>query len=586
MIKLLKLYSIPRTFDPIEFKDGVNLILGEKFSETKSSSRKDKKTNGVGKSISIEFINFCLFKDADSSRVTKIPFDKFAYEAKICLDLIINNKKITIERTINEPDKPSIEINGEITLYKNIDDALSYLTNIFYEGNKENDLEKPSFRELIGPLIRDENSEFQNIVNCYDLKEKIPNSDLIKTHLYLFGINPIFVKEIKKIFKQIEEKSQTQGHLRKRLTESGRKKISDVKAELNALELELSRVEDSLDKFRTEPIFQQNQNTLVKIDSDIEKLRIKQIALKYELKRIESMPKVENINTGDIQIIYNKFKEGLGQIVSKSINEVLDFKKKIEKYQNLLINERADEIRLNIQSIQEELNNLDEKRAGILIHIDKKDSLGVLKESFYTYTKRKDEHATTQANLDEYERVDREIGIIKLKKDNLFSELDTKIFEINTTIKDFNKTMANIHAYIMGNAEVNFDIETIKTLSSKQIIKLDLRIPDDGSHSVNRTKVFIYDIGLMLNNHTQKRHPMFLIHDNIFDVDQDTLIQSLNFLAEQEEKNNFQYILTLNRDKIENEEKKEEIKLKIKEHTRASFNRKNRFLKVDYKELD
>ncbi|MEI7765758.1 MAG: DUF2326 domain-containing protein, partial [bacterium] len=390
MIKLLKLYSIPRTFDPIEFKDGVNLILGEKFSETKSSSRKDKKTNGVGKSISIEFINFCLFKDADSSRVTKIPFDKFAYEAKICLDLIINNKKITIERTINEPDKPSIEINGEITLYKNIDDALSYLTNIFYEGNKENDLEKPSFRELIGPLIRDENSEFQNIVNCYDLKEKIPNSDLIKTHLYLFGINPIFVKEIKKIFKQIEEKSQTQGHLRKRLTESGRKKISDVKAELNALELELSRVEDSLDKFRTEPIFQQNQNTLVKIDSDIEKLRIKQIALKYELKRIESMPKVENINTGDIQIIYNKFKEGLGQIVSKSINEVLDFKKKIEKYQNLLINERADEIRLNIQSIQEELNNLDEKRAGILIHIDKKDSLGVLKESFYTYTKRKD----------------------------------------------------------------------------------------------------------------------------------------------------------------------------------------------------
>ncbi|MEI7765607.1 MAG: DUF2326 domain-containing protein, partial [bacterium] len=189
-------------------------------------------------------------------------------------------------------------------------------------------------------------------------------------------------------------------------------------------------------------------------------------------------------------------------------------------------------------------------------------------------------------NLDEYERVDREIGIIKLKKDNLFSELDTKIFEINTNIKDFNKTMANIHAYIMGNAEVNFDIETIKTLSSKQIIKLDLRIPDDGSHSVNRTKVFIYDIGLMLNNHTQKRHPMFLIHDNIFDVDQDTLIQSLNFLAEQEEKNNFQYILTLNRDKIENEEKKEEIKLKIKEHTRASFNRKNRFLKVDYKELD
>lgn len=586
MIKLKKLYSIPKTFDPIEFKDGINLILGEKVSENKAITKKDRKTNGVGKSMSVEFINFCLFKDADSSRVTKIPFDKFAHETKICLDLIINNKNVSIERTISEPDKPSIEVDGEVISYKTSSDALIYLTNLFYEKTKDEKIERPSFRELIGPLIRDENSEFKDIVNCYDLRTKIPNSDLIKTHLYLFGINPSFVKEIKRILKDVEEKAQTQGHLKKRLTDSGKKRISDVKAELNALELELSRVEDSLNKFRTEPVFQQNQDALVKIDSSIEQLRTKQIALRYELKRIESMPKVETINTSDVQIVYDKFKDGLGQIVSKSIADVIDFKKKIEKYQNLLINERADEIRSEVKKIQDELNSLDEKRADILIRIDKKDSLSVLKESFYTYTKRKDDLASTQANLDEYERVDREIDVLKLKKDNLFSELDTKIFEINNLIKDFNKTLASIHEYIMGNAEVSFDISTIKTSSSKQIIKLDLRIPDDGSHSVDRTKVFMYDIGLMLNKNTTQRHPMFLIHDNIFDVDQDTLVQSLNFLADQEKKSTFQYILTLNRDKIENEERKKQIALKIEEHTVASFNRRDRFLKTDYKEMD
>lgn len=586
MIKLNKLYSIPQTFDPIEFKDGINLILGEKVSDSKTETRKDRKTNGVGKSMSVEFINFCLFKDVDSSRVMKIPFDKFAYETKICLDLTINNKKVTIERTIHEPNKPSIEVDGEITVYKDSSDALQYLTNLFYEKNKDEKIERPSFRELIGPLIRDENSEFKDIVNCYDLRAKIPNSDLIKTHLYFFGIDPSFVKEIKKILKDVEEKSQTQSHLKKRLTDSGKKKISDVKAELNALELELSRVEDSLNKFRTEPVFQQNQEALVKIDSTIEQLRTKQITLRYELRRIESMPKVENVNTSDIQMVYDKFKDGLGEMVSKSINEVIDFKKKIEKYQNLLINERADEIRMEVKKIQEELNTLDEKRAGILIHIDKKDSLSVLKESFYSYTKRKDELASTQANLEEYERVDREVDVLRLKKDNLFSELDTKIFETAKQIKEFNKTLAEIHEYIMGNAEVSFDISTVKSTSSKQIIKLDLRIPDDGSHSVDRTKVFIYDIGLLMSNNTKQRHPMFLIHDNIFDVDQDTLIQSLNFLAEQESKLDFQYILTLNRDKIENEERKKQIKLKIQEHTIASFNRRSRFLKADYKELD
>ncbi len=586
MIKLKKLYSIPQTFDPIEFRDGVNLILGEKVSENETKTRKDKKTNGVGKSMSVEFINFCLFKDADSSRVMKIPFDKFSYETKICLDLDINNKKVTIERTIHEPNKPSIEVDGELTLYKDSNDALRYLTNLFYEKNKDEKIERPSFRELLGPLIRDEDSEFKDIVNCYDLRSKIPNSDLIKTHLYLFGINPSFVKEIKSIFKDVEEKSQTQNHLKKRLTDSGKKKVSDVKAEINALELELSRAEESLNKFKTEPIFQQNQEALVKIDSTIEQLRIKQIALKYELKRIESMPKVENVNISDIQIVYDKFKNGLGEIVSKSITEVINFKKKIEKYQNLLINERAEEIKSEIKKIQEDLNNLDEKRAGMLISIDKTDSLSIIKESFYSYTKRKDELASTQSNLGEYERLDREIDILKLKKDNLFSELDTKIFETTNQIKGFNKTLAEIHEYIMGNVEVSFDIKTIKTSSSKQIIKLDLRIPDDGSHSVDRTKVFIYDIGLLTNKNTKQHHPMFLIHDNIFDVDQDTLVQSLNFLAEQEKNIDFQYILTLNRDKIEHEERKNQIKLNIQKHTIASFNRRNRFLKTDYKELN
>lgn len=587
MIKLIKLYSIPKTFDPIKFEDGINLILGEKFSETEDNSRNYKKTNGVGKSMSIEFINFCLLKNEDFSRVIKIPLDKFAEDVKIRLDLSINGKKLTIERSKKDSSKPVIEIGEERIAYRSVDDALLYLTNLVYGDKKEVNIDRPSFRELISPLIRDEDSEFKDIVYCHDLRMKIPYSNLAKPHLYFFDIDPVFIKEIKEIVKKIEDKSQTQGHIKNRLTESGNKKITDVKAELNALDLELSRVEEALDEFKTEPLFQQNQDSLIKINSNIENLRTKQIALKYEIKRIESMPKVEAIDVSEVQFMYDKFKSGLGSIISESIEKVISFKKKIEKYQDILINERANEIKSEIKLIQEELNKLDDKRAEILTNIDKKDILSSLKESFFTYTRKKDEYSTISANLNEYERVEREIDSLKLRKDSLFSELDTKIFEAQKNIRDFNKTLTQIHEYIMGSAEIAFDIVTLKSSGNKQIIKLDFRIPNDGSHSVDRTKVFIYDISLMFNKHTSQRHPMFLIHDNIFDVDQDTLVQSLNYLAEREtEGKNFQYILTLNRDKIENEERTKQIKLNISEHTRASFNRKDRFLKVDYKELD
>lgn len=138
----------------------------------------------------------------------------------------------------------------------------------------------------------------------------------------------------------------------------------------------------------------------------------------------------------------------------------------------------------------------------------------------------------------------------------------------------------------MGNKECSFDITTVNNNRSKQVVNIDLRTFDDGSHSVNRSKVFIYDMSLLFNEYTKKRHPGFLVHDNIFDVDQDTLIQSLNFLSNQEEKyTDFQYILTLNRDKIENEERAKAIKLDIEEHKVATFTKKNKFLKKDYQEL-
>ena len=87
----------------------------------------------------------------------------------------------------------------------------------------------------------------------------------------------------------------------------------------------------------------------------------------------------------------------------------------------------------------------------------------------------------------------------------------------------------------MKNKEASFNIET-KNSRSKDYITFEMRIKDDGSHSLERTKVFIYDMALLFNEYTKKRHPRLLIHDNIFDVDQDTLVQCLNYIAKQEEK--------------------------------------------------
>lgn len=586
MIKLLKLYSVPESFTPITFDSGINLILGEKVPEEEAKTRKDRKTNGVGKSMCIEFINFCLMKDSGSSRVMKIPFDKFADDIKIKLDLSVGEQKITIVRSKSESEKPVIESDENVIPFSSIKDALDYLGELFYKNQPKTDLEKPSFRDLISPLIRDESSEFKDIVGCHDIRARIPNIELITPHLYFFNIDSSIVKEIKSVMKELEAQSKTYAYINSRLTDNGKKRLSDVKAEINGLEREMEKAHTSLEKFESEPAFQQNQDEIIQLDKEIEELRTKQSVLKIEIKRIEDMPKLEAVETADIEIVYNKFKSGLGDLVSKSLEEVFEFKKKIEVYQDKLINEKAKLLREEVSLVLRHITELDVKRGKLLQNLDNVGFLKDFKNGFSIYNKRKDELLSTVSNLQEYGALERKISALKLKKDSLFADLDAEIFNVESTIKSFTQTLVSIHEYIMGSAEVSFEIKTHNRGKNKQIISPECRIPDDGSHSVDRTKVFMYDVGLMLNEITKQRHPQFLIHDNIFDVDQDTLVQSLNFLSDQEKNGqSFQYILTLNRDKIETEERRGQISLDIDTHTKASFSRQNTFLKTRYQEL-
>lgn len=90
----------------------------------------------------------------------------------------------------------------------------------------------------------------------------------------------------------------------------------------------------------------------------------------------------------------------------------------------------------------------------------------------------------------------------------------------------------------------------------------------------------------MFNEYTKKYHPGFLIHDNIFE-DDDSIEKSLNYLYTYNEKspNEFQYIVTLNRDLIELADKKGKLLFDIDAVKRASFTKEKRFLGLKYNEI-
>lgn len=577
-IRLNRLYSENNIFEEITFHDGVNIILGEKYDDR---SVKGRKTNGVGKAMSIEFLDFCFLNDYEKSRIVKIPKEVFPVEENVILDLDIGQETVTIKRNRKQADKPILIREGKTVSFDKIQDARDYLTGIIF--SKLNGKKVPSFRNLFSILMRDERSEFTDIIKCHDLTKKIP--DDLSAHLYLLGFSLEAYKNTIETIREIEAVSTVLTKEKKELTQDGKKKISDVRAELNALEDELQKLEDAIESFKTNESFNAMKADLIELEDLLDQLRKRQKALRYDYEKIRKMPKPEQIDDREIKLVYNQFKNDLGNAIVKSLNEVVGFKNKIEEFQRMLVNQKAKELESQLKNIAEQIRILDDEYSEKLKVIDKKGILKNLKVSLKIYEAKKEATSNTKFLFEQYQKNEKKKRMLNLQKTQQLMEIDDEIEQNKKIIDDFTDTILQIHEFIMGNKECSFSIQTIDKARRKTPVELTLRIYDDGSHSVDRTKVFIYDMALLFNQYTRDRHPLFLVHDNIFDVDQDTLVQCLNYLYKQEEQyQDFQYILTLNRDKIESEEQRKLIQMNIDEHQVAVFTKKKKFLGRDYQE--
>ena len=577
-IRLNRLYSESNIFEEISFHDGVNIILGEKYDD---SSVKGRKTNGVGKSMSIEFLDFGFLNDYEKSRIAKILKEVFPLEENVILDLDIGDEAITIKRNRKQADQPVIIREGRTVSFDKLQDAREYLTGLIFP--KLNGKKVPSFRNLFSILMRDERSEFTDIIKCHDLTKKIP--DDLSAHLFLLGFSLEAYKNTLETIKEIEAVNTVIAKDKKELTQEGKKKISDVKAELNALEDELQKLEDAIESFKTNETFDSMEADLIELEDLLDQLRKRQKALRYDYEKIRKMPKPEQIDDREIELVYNQFKSELGNAVVKSLNEVVGFKNKIEEFQRTLVNQKAKELESQLKSIAEQIRVLDDEYSEKLKVIDKKGVLKNLKVSLKIYEAKKDSISHTKFLFDQYEKNEKKKRMLNLQKTQQLMEIDSEIEQNKEIMDDFIDTILEIHESIMGNKECSFSLQTVDKARKKTPVELTLRIYDDGSHSVDRTKVFIYDMALLFNQYTRDRHPLFLVHDNIFDVDQDTLVQCLNYIYKQEEQyQDFQYILTLNRDKIENEEQRKLIQMDIDEHQVAVFTKEKKFLGRNYQE--
>jgi uncharacterized protein YydD (DUF2326 family) len=370
------------------------------------------------------------------------------------------------------------------------------------------------------------------------------------------------------------------------MIEAEYEKVSEAKAKLNELDSEVSKINASIEQLRSNASFDSVQDDIVKLESQLSLLRTRQKTIKYEIKQIGCLPEPENISEKEIALLFNQFKTGLGDMVEKSLHEVKEFKNRIDIFRNTIINEKLEQLKKQLYDINTQIQKLDITYSDKLSLLDNGGVLKDLKTSIHIYNTKNQERENLRAALVRYEKGDKEKKTLKGNKDLKIREFDDLITQKEDLIQKFEETILEIHKATMGNRHAHFDIKTVATSQGKEFLEFDFRINDDGSWSTNRMRVFIYDAALLFNENTRLRHPGLLVHDNLFNVDNDSLEKSLNFLHKQAENHpgEFQYILTLNREMVETMEAKAILKFKVEDYERARFTKNDRFLGKAYSE--
>lgn len=586
MITLKKLAFEPnmsqkKRLPSVSFEHGLNFIVGEK-SESLQNKTEQKKMNGVGKSLLIESINYCLFKKADESRVTKIPDISLDPSIYFCLDLEIELhdriKKVQVKRNRQKHDPIIIIVDGQEKSFEKEEDAKQYFSHLFFGKNAA---QHPSLRSLLTILIRDEESLYKDLLKPNQKSNLQPFEDLLKPHLYLFGVDLTIVERIKNVSSQYKLIDKILRSLRADFKKVGIAE-EEVASYINDLKDKVEKLNLAIEALHPSEAVSQRKAELSDLQVKLEKAASAKASKEYLIKKIKSLPHPEAINTKQIRIVYNHFKSNLGDLVEKSLEDVLDFKRQIDDFQNALTSEKLHELTQEIQQIDNQIASIDDAMAKLYEKTEARQQIDSLKEAV---KQEREKHAELDKLSTVYETLlqkENEKKVLKKTKASLIEQLGAILIEIGNTIASFEDDLKKMHDFIAGNKHCQFQLNISESLAT--FIEFVYRIRLDGSSGIDRIKTFIYDVLLMTNKFTSTRHPRFLIHDNIFaSTGRDDMVKALNYLHSLSKTHRFQYIVTINKDEFDSS--LEEFNFNVTDLMRAELTRQKPFLGFEYSEL-
>lgn len=529
-MKLISLTANKSPFHPVFFKDGINIIVGKQVAPP---SKNDGNTyNGVGKSLIMHLIHFCLGSNSIESFSQKLEGWEFTLKFEV--------DGIEYYAKRNTTNQNKIEINGETLKLKEFRQKMFELC-----FDVDDDIKYLTWNTLFSRFVR----RYRSCYSTFDgFMPKESDYSKVLNNCYLLGLDIDLIVKKKELRDKQKASSATEKAIKKdpvfRQYYLGK---HDAEIDVADLQYRIADLEKQIAEFKISNNYHELEIEANEKSYQKKQYENRRVIISNNIKNIESaLQETSEVKEEKLLKVYEAANVEIPDMVKKNLDDVLQFHKD-------LLESRNGRLRKELSKQKTELKELDDKIAELGVRMDELleylNTHGALEE-YMALTKQLTSLKNELNRIEEYQKI---LKAYKDTKLDIKTEFITQDKEADSYLADISKELLRLMNQYSGFAKKFYPKKrsglSIKNNSGENMLRysVDARIEDDSSDGVNEVRIFCFDLIILLSKVSDIR---FLMHDSRLFANMDPRQREMLFriLNEICEKNEIQYICSINED--------------------------------------
>jgi len=535
-MQLISLSSNHSSFKPVVFKNisGLNFIVAKQKNPGKNNQ--NKTFNGVGKSLLVAIIHFCLGSNKKEQFKKNLPGWEFSLRFKI------SEVEYLVTRTTDA--QQNIKLDGvDIKL----GEFNKKFENLLFDIPE--DIDYLSFRSLLPFFIRPRRGSY---VNFNDPNELRKDYQILLTNSFLLGLNIHLVKEKHTLRVEKERvKALINDLSNDQLLKDFFVGNRDVSLATQDLSDKIKKLESDLAQFNVAEDFYDIKKEADRLRGELERVQNQIVLLQEQVRNIDESRKISpDIKKDSIARIYNEASVVIAEGALKKLDELEKFYKHLTVNRDKRLLDQKNELLREIDTLTVTFNTKKIEFDNSLKYLDTHQALDV----FVKLTNRLADLRSEKDKLERYDQLLKQYQDQKIKLERDFVDATAKtatyLAEADGVIKDLRDFFRELTKRFYPDAAAG--ITVYNNDGDNQIrYNFDAKIQADASDGINSVKLFCYDLTILLQGYGHHMNTVF--HDSrlLDGIDPRQVAALFRVLRDYILPTRKQYILTINQNHLD-----------------------------------